>query len=355
MPASRFVSLVASGLALTVLAPAALPAADTPQFSKPKPVDTPPSVAPLPPATFDNSLAISGDELKARENDTRLSVGVQVNGRGPYQFVVDSGADTSAVGQRMARALDLPLGQPVILDGTTARDMVDSVKVGQLTVGTSRFDDLELPALREGDMGGDGMLGIDALAQQRVMMDFENKRIRVEDARIPEKHYPDEILVIARRQRGQLILTHVTAAGLPLDAVIDTGSEVTVGNIALRDKVMHWNPDKVVTVQAVGVTGQTMELQMARIPELRLGSVVLRDVPIAFADLTPFKVFGISNEPALLLGTDILEKFQRVSLDFRSRKVRFQLRKCQSLVSIGSMAGVSTQLYSVGDNEVCAS
>ena len=56
--------------------------------------------------------------------------------------------------------------------------------------------------------------------------------------------------------------------------------------------------------------------------------MMLRDVPIAFADVPPFKLFGLADEPALLLGTDILETFRRVSLDFRARKVRFQLRRC---------------------------
>ena len=79
------------------------------------------------------------------------------------------------------------------------------------------------------------------------------------------------------------------------------------------------------TVAATGVTGVTIDLQLARIRELRLGSVTLRDVPIAFADVPPFQVFGLSDEPALLLGTDLLETFRRVSLDFRARKVRFQL------------------------------
>ena len=49
-------------------------------------------------------------------------------------------------------------------------------------------------------------------------------------------------------------------------------------------------------------------------------------MPIAFADVPPFKLFGLADEPALLLGTDILETFRRVSLDFRARKVRFQLQ-----------------------------
>jgi hypothetical protein len=109
-----------------------------------------------------------------------------------------------------------------------------------------------------------------------------------------------------------------------------------------------------VTVEATGVTGVTIELQLARIGELKLGSVTLKNVPIAFADAPPFTVFGLSDEPALLLGTDLLETFRRVSLDFRSRKVRFQLKKCGSTGIIISTAPSSIARLSSGDNrEVC--
>ena len=166
---------------------------------------------------------------------------------------------------------------------------------------------------------------------------------------------PGDIVITARRQRGQLILTQVRAAGLPLDAVIDTGSEITIGNLALRDKLIRKGRGKFSTIEMIGVTGKSVDLQIAQIEELRLGSVTLRDVPIAFADVPPFKVFGLADEPALLLGTDLLETFRRVSLDFGARKVRFQLRRCTSEGVIISTApsGYSTRLSSTGDLDVC--
>jgi hypothetical protein len=320
-----------SGLLLAGPARDVAAAAEPPRIRKPQPApDTPPDVPPLPPAFFDPNLAVGGEDVKARKVETRLTVQVLVNGNGPYNFIVDSGADTSVVGLRIARSLQLPLGTPAILNSMTARNIVDRVKVEHLTLGPSVIRDLQLPALRESDVGGDGMIGIDALVEQRLMMDFENRSIKVEDARIPWKRIPGEIVVVARRYRGQLILTEVQAAGLTLDAVIDTGTQITIGNLALRDKLIRRNREKFVTIPVTGVTGATAELQLAKIAELRLGPVVLNDVPMAFADVPPFKMFGIADQPALLLGTDLLESFRRISLDFRARKVRFQLRRCKS-------------------------
>jgi hypothetical protein len=210
-----------------------------------------------------------------------------------------------------------------------------------------------VPALREGDLGGDGMIGIDALVEQRLMMDFDQRVIKVEDARKPEPRYTDAIVITARLHRGQLILTHVKAGGFSLDAVIDTGSEITIGNLALRDKLLSRNLTKQWTVSATGVTGKTIDLQIGWIRELRLGSVTLRDVPIAFADVPPFKVFGLADQPALLLGTDILENFRRISLDFHARKVRFQLRRCGSMAVTMSSSPTAAQMYLRGGVEVC--
>ena len=349
--------MLAFGLVLSAGAAGLTAAVQAPKIRKPMPAPaTPPNVPPLPPAVFDNGLAIGGEDVKARKVDTRLNVEVLVNGVGPYRFVVDSGADTSVVGLRIARDLQLPLGTPAILNATTSRNLVDRVLVQQLTLGSSTVSNLELPALRESDVGGDGLIGIDALAKQRLMLDFEKHLIKIEDAAKPPKFDRNDIVIIARRQHGQLILTQVRASGYPLDAVIDTGSEITIGNTALRDKLVRRHRAKLETVEATGVTGVSMKLQIARIDELQLGPVLLRDVPIAFADVPPFKLFGLADQPALLLGTDILESFKRVSLDFKARKVRFQLKRCHTdgVVISTSTSNMLTRLSAVaGNSSVC--
>jgi len=346
----------ALALALTCSALASAVAAEPPRISRPRPAPAiPPNVPPLPPAVIDNQLAVGGEDVRARKVETRLSVDVEVNGRGPYKFIVDSGADTSAVGLRIARALQLPLATPAILNGMTSRELVDRVKVDALTLGPSTIRNLELPALREEDVGGDGLIGIDALVQQRLMMDFEKRLIKVEDARKPPRTFsPDEIVITAKRRHGQLILTEVRSGRIALDAVIDTGAEISIGNVALRDKLLRRGRDRFWTVDAIGVTGVTMKLQLASVGELQLGPVTLRDVPIAFADVPPFALFGLSDQPALLLGTDVLETFRRVSLDFRARKVRFQLRRCDAGVVIStSPTSRFTRVTSTGGPEVC--
>ena len=284
----------------------------------------------LPPAILDDTLKIGGSDIDAKKFATRMTVSVRINGTGPYRFVVDSGADTSVVGERIAARLSLPLGRRTILNAITDSQIVDRVWVDELELGPTTVADLEVPVLREDDLGAEGMLGLDSLTEQRLMLDFENRLISVDDGRTPLPRYDGEIVVTARLRKGQLILTEVRANRQIVNAVVDTGSEITIGNTALRDKLLRRNPNLFTDVEVTGVTGTTTKLQIAKVSELKLGSVTLQNVPIAFADIPPFAVFGLDKTPSLLLGTDLMSTFRKVSLDFHERKVRFQLRKCGS-------------------------
>lgn len=322
----------------------------------PQAAASPPTPAPLPTASIDENLSIGGSDIKAHQVDTRLTIPVNVDGQGPYQFLVDSGADASAIGLHTAASLRLPLSTPVMLETTTGRELVPRVKISELKLGTTTVRNLEVPTLREADVGANGLIGIDALVQQRLLLDFESRIIKVEDIRTPQEYDPGAIVITARRRRGQLILTQVRAAGITLDAIIDTGSEVTIGNSALRDKLLHRNFNGFWTVPATGVTGKVMILQMARVPQLQLGPVTLNDIPVAFADVSPFELFGLSHQPALLLGTDMLATFRRVSLDFGSRKVRFQLRRCETRSVVISTAppDMYSRISGTDSRDVCA-
>lgn len=290
------------------------------------PVEASPDQLFIKPATIDNTLEVTGDPVAAREVNTRMAVGVMVDGKGPYRFFVDSGADRSVIGLGLATRLGLPAGPTVLLHSTGSAKTVNTARIGTLRVGTSTIHDIAAPALPERFLGAEGMLGIDALIDQRLTINFDKKTVVVQDTRRPEPTATsDEVVITARRRKGQLILTQVYA-GVPIAAVIDTGTEITVGNSALRARLLRRQHAPIVTTTLLSVTGDVVPAELLTVPEIRIGDLILRDVLIAFSDMPPFRLFGLDKEPAILLGTDILSSFKRVSLDFRRRKVRFTMK-----------------------------
>lgn len=283
----------------------------------------------IPPAVLDDTLEVTGDPIDARQVRTRMTVGATVNGRGPFRFLVDSGADRSVIGAALAKRLALPSGRTVTLHGMAGTSCVETVRLDRLRVGSSESRDLTLPALAEADLGADGLLGIDALAGQRLTLDFDAEAITIQDARRPFPVFDaDEIVVTARRRKGQLILTEAAIGGRQVYAVIDSGAEVTIGNASLRAAVFRRRkPPEIGKMTLTSVTGQTIVADTVVLPELRIGGLTLLNVPIAFAEAPPFAFFDLTNRPAVFLGTDVLRIFRRVSLDFRNRKIRFLTRR----------------------------
>ncbi|SFS04451.1 retropepsin-like aspartic protease [Sphingomonas jatrophae] len=293
------------------------------------PLPAPPTpTATLPPAQIDDTLEIGGEGVAARSVNTRLTVPVRVNGAGPFRFIVDSGADRSVVGLGIASRLELPPEDSVMLHSVAGATRVSTVRVDSLSLGTTVIEGLTLPVLLDSHIGAAGLIGIDALANQRLLLDFKRQLIQVEDSRRSATMLDGEIVVTARRRRGQLILTEVTVGGRRVSAVIDTGSEVTIGNMALhRHMAQRRRGRPLRPVTLTSVTGASVEADLAILPTIRIGRLELRDLTVAFADLPPFRLFGLADQPALLLGTDVLETFRRVALDFGRRRVRFQLRR----------------------------
>lgn len=282
----------------------------------------------IPPASIDNTLEVTGESLEAEERRSRLFIDVMVNDKGPFSFLVDSGADRSVVGSGIAAKLNLPIEDNVMLRSMAGSSEVGTVFIEALKLGQSEIGPIKAPALPERFIGADGIIGIDALADQRILMDFDSKTVTIQDSRVTPKFEAGEIVVTAQRRKGQLILTQASLDGTNTYAVIDTGSEISMGNSAMLARFTRGRRKPVLQeIEMLSVTGKSFMAQIAVVPEMRIGGIVLQNVQIAFTDAPPFELFGLSDRPALLLGTDLLKSFRRVSLDFRHRKVRFTLRR----------------------------
>src|SRR5690606_4673449 len=59
--------------------------------------------------------------------------------------------------------------------------------------------------------------------------------------------------------------------------------------------------------------------------DLLIGRARLQNVPIVFADSPTFHSLGLADEPAIMLGMSELKLFRRVAIDFKTRRVLFDL------------------------------
>jgi clan AA aspartic protease (TIGR02281 family) len=257
----------------------------------------------------------------------RLTLSVMINGRGPFAFLVDTGAERTVISRELATSLGLAPGAKVRLHEAGGVDDANTVLIDRLTIGNRVVRHVEAPALAADDLGAAGIVGIDALRNLHVVMDFTAMRMSSSPSRA-EAVDSRTIVVHGRTRLGQLILTHSRIRGVPVLVVVDSGSEASIGNPPLLALLTQHSLslDPMATVQIVDVTGRSLTLEQDRIPEADIGGLVIRDMSLAFADLPIFHYLGLSDTPTLFLGMDILSHCDRVSLDIRRREATFTLR-----------------------------
>ncbi|HEX4180600.1 MAG TPA: aspartyl protease family protein [Caulobacteraceae bacterium] len=256
----------------------------------------------------------------------RMTAPVRVNGQGPYPFVVDTGANRSVISIELAARLGLAAGPREMLHGVAGEEMV-AVTSATLNLGGRDQADTVLSMLPQISIGGPGMLGVDRLHDQSLTLDFQDQRLEIETSRYARRD-PGAVTVHARRRSGQLTVVDAELAGARMTALLDSGAQSTIGNMALFEIAVTNAPGVSWTdVAIISATGQTMGAQTATLPRLRIGGLQFPAWTIAFADLHTFKLWNLIDRPALLLGVDALSRFESVSLDFARDEVRFRLPK----------------------------
>ncbi len=272
--------------------------------------ETPPDVA---------AVALGSDGA------ARMTIPVKVDGSVAFPFIVDTGAERTVISRQLADRLNLAEGPMRNLITVTGSGRVRTVIVPSLELSGARVKEIEAPALDQAHLGAPGMLGIDSLQSRRILLDFKKNEMTVTPSRRRVEDVDEDTIVVKARSRyGQLILVDSRLLGERVQVIIDTGAQTSIGNLALLKKLARKKSDlPLVPVTVTSVTGDTMVAQFASIKRIQIGGVDMNNIPVAFVDAEPFKRFGLSNKPALLLGMDALRLFDRVSVDFANKQVRF--------------------------------
>jgi predicted aspartyl protease len=309
MPMSHW---VATGLIL----------ASTPIAAEPQKLDI--EIAPTAPI---DRTTITEDVAITTDNANRMTVPVSVGGQGPYDFLVDTGSERTVISRELAKRLQLTSGRAAILHSVMGSNDVATVHIPHLKVSSNIISVTDAPALSASNIGADGMLGVDSLRSQRVLFDFKAKTMSITPSNQPlERMDGDTIVVRARSRNGRLIFTQAKINGRKISVIVDTGSEVTIANMAMQKMLTKRGHELLAdNVMIESVTGEQMSARVARVPEVELGGVKLRDLSVAFADAHIFRQLKLNDKPALLLGMNAMKAFDRISIDFAAKKVRFVL------------------------------
>ena len=254
----------------------------------------------------------------------RMTVPVRLAGAGPFRFLVDTGSDRTAISSELAARLGLATAPAASLHSATGETRVAMAVIADLTLSRKAVRRIEAPLLAASDIGADGILGIDSLRAHRLLFDFPARTLSITSAEgRGDLDEPGAIVIRAQRREGRLVITDAAADGKHVSVVLDTGSQLSVGNQALaRTLARRGKLERIGPIELVSVTGETLRGDLAIIRELQIGGASITNLALVFAEAHTFQKLGLDRGPAILLGMNGLRSFDKVSIDFESKKLR---------------------------------
>jgi len=240
-------------------------------------------------------------------------VRVLIDGRGPFQFVVDTGTSCEAiVSPRLMERLHLaPTGTTRITDlGGRSTHSLDEVELDSVQLAGEEFRPVRavVTDLPDGDAVFDGILGFRLFRDQLLTLDFRRHKLLLSEGRLAGSRNSD---VLPMRMRGGIPEVELTAGGAPFEAAIDSGGiDLSLTQEVARGLKFAAAPETV----ALGKT------QVSSFP--LLGGVLENAIrldghrfPQPFVEVNP--LFPIAN-----LGARAMQDFA-VTFDQRSGLVEF--------------------------------
>ena len=265
-----------------------------------------------------------------RDRIGRIWAPVFIDGQGPFRFVLDTGATTVALSRDAATLLGLRLdrARQVRLRGTTGSSLVPQITVDRIEIGDFLVENQRVILVDDAFGGADGVLATRLLSDRRIFVEFRKDRIEITRSRGQPAPLGFTTIPVKFASR-QVPWVDAWIGPVKVKAVIDTGAQQTLANLALRAalaaarrRAMELRNEGV-----IGVTGDVQEGQSAGVPTIRLGNVQVSNARVNFVDLHIFEHWRMLDEPAILIGMDVIGVLDTFILDYRRRELQLLPRR----------------------------
>lgn len=268
----------------------------------------------------------NADVALSSAGDGHDTIPVLVDGHGPYPFILDTGADSSAVYRWFADSAHLAKNGQQNLSGQTGSAIVPMYRIKDLELEGRHLRHLAVFGFaNRHDAGREaGVLGNDFMDGALVTFDFPCRRVEVQE------HWNEGSLshpIMTGVDKGTTLLTlPVEINGFTGIAMIDTGSRISRLTPSFA-RAAHIDLASFRDGEAIyGANNKKMVPRNGIIGTVRFGGVTLSKVEAQVFDV-PVLEEDFHGKPAMILGADLLGRF-RLVYDHHDRKIWLQPSRC---------------------------
>jgi predicted aspartyl protease len=249
-----------------------------------------------------------------------ILVPVFVHGRGPYSFVMDTGATTTVVSNELADALALPRGEKQDGRGAAGKMTLVESRLLSLTVGHQTLDSLPVSVTDLSFLGRamgeqvDGALGHSFLKHFVMTLDYATNGLTLRRPVGSRERGLDEREIAFRWANAEdpllVVPTLVNERG-PYDFALDTGASRTVISLELAAE-FGLTTEKISQMTAGGGNGTVSRVQLN---SLAIGAARQENLAAAASDFLTQLNAELGSKLHGIVGYDFLRHY-RVTLDY---------------------------------------
>jgi Aspartyl protease len=165
----------------------------------------------------------------------------------------------------------------------------------------------------------------------RILIDFRNDFINISRSRNRRASTGYETIPFLNDET-RLLVVRAKVGFVPVRAIIDTGAQASVGNGALQAALRRQvaRNSRGVLDEITGATGDVQTGIGARISPIEIGGLSIRDAHLTFGDMHIFDFWNLGDEPAILVGMDIIGLLESVVIDYKRRELHIKARSGRS-------------------------
>lgn len=248
---------------------------------------------------------------------------VQVNDRGPFDFILDTGAGTSLLSSDLAKQLEVEILGSKEGQSAGGKVSVSLAKVNSLAIGETKLVDVDVGIVDLGPIAKtigekiDGDLGYNFLKHFRVTIDYRNSEIRFDDPKRVEsfgRGAKTEVPIRLANPAKPLILVDVHANGCgPFQFAIDTGTSTSAISPELAKQLgIEGAPIGPVTTGSAPVN-----VHAGSIESFQLGGAKIDNMAVVVADFFAMLNAAIGAKLDGIVGYNFLRNY-KVVIDYPS-------------------------------------
>jgi predicted aspartyl protease len=271
-----------------------------------------------------NESSVAG--ATTRDTAGRAVALIHVNGQGPFRFILDTGANRSVLSQALATRLELAHSGTDVVHSVDGAELAKLVNVESLSFGGLQLSSGETPVL-DGPMldGEHGLLGVDGMAGRLLHVDFTKNCVAIYE-HAAQMRTQGWLSVPARMRFGSMLMVQGAIMGVRINVLIDTGSDISLANERFREALVDVGARSIEYHNGHAFTfGRPLVLaRRVWTPRLYLGRAVVTSVDAYIGDFHIFDLWGLQDEPTLLIGMDVLARAREMAIDYENGVVHFR-------------------------------